>query len=198
MVVKCIKNKISDFINNKKMYNNLIQLYNDIDKIFYIKLEEYYVVYAIEVDNIDYNFFICLDSSDEYPVPYYYSFFEIIDSRFSKYWITDSDSVSWDTTNKKKLISETIVSFPEWKMSNGLFYEQLIDGNAYEVELFKRYKAKMDLEFKNPNITDKVIRLQNNWIQCPICFYVWEETNKGEMVICQNCKKLLLADASSA
>ena len=84
-------------------------------------------------------YYICDEEDDEYFIPMYPRFYEVIDPRFSKYWglgiyINDEGSHYPE------------IVFKEWSEEE-IFYERLVEGKEREEAIFKKYKQLMNEEF---------------------------------------------------
>ncbi len=137
MIVKCVKNKLADFEEGpfKASLRKFIHL--DENEDIGIKVGFLYTVYGVNL-----NFFmermpfyyICEDGRHSYPVPKSAVFFEIVDSKLSKYW-----RFVFNQNQQHGLF------LPEWSHDEG-FYERLVDGNQKEEAIFSRYKKLIEVE----------------------------------------------------
>lgn len=138
MLVKCKFNTPQSISGDEKLVN-LIKTDYHVDQLA-LTVGKIYVVYAIAYWNSPYpRFYVCDNNynSISYPMPYLSAFFEAINSRIPKYWffnILEEESKIY-----------TLLSFKNW-VEDKSFYENLIDGKAEEVEIFQKYKEKIDKE----------------------------------------------------
>ncbi|MDC0857366.1 hypothetical protein OAP83_01475 [Rickettsiales bacterium] len=141
MIVKCIKDSISELDNkNIKKWVKQYHRYDEESQMNIFK-ERQYVVYGIHFwDNHPF-YFLCEDEnveSDDYPVPYYAGFFEVIDAKHSANWRlsykVDEDRLPW-----------TSILHKDW-VADPRFYENLVEGEEREVALFQKLRKEMDSE----------------------------------------------------
>ena len=92
---------------------------------------------------------------------------------------------------KNGCLPSALFAFPEW-VNEDSFYYNLFDGREREVKIFRQYKLKMDLEFRDPLITDSAEEIDAEWLLCPFCIDAWQEVTKFEMVICPKCQKKMI------
>ena len=98
-----------------------------------------FIVYGIVFwDNSPW-YYVCDENDDEYPVPKYSGFFETIDDQLSNQFKLCH---SIDENGKKY----SALVFSEWS-ENKLFYENLVNGNDHEVNIFLKNKKLIDNEF---------------------------------------------------
>ncbi|MCB1148532.1 MAG: hypothetical protein KDK48_00065 [Chlamydiia bacterium] len=142
-----------------------------------------YIVYSVSFIKDALRYSVC-DSNYTYWPRYRQAFlFDIIDDRPSRYWIV-KDHFSND-------LFSAIFAFKEWALEDR-FYDNLIDGKSKEVELFKLYKEKMDLEFGDFSIELSAEVLDSAWVLCPSCHDAWECSNVvDELIKCANCKEIV-------
>lgn len=140
-----------------------------------------YNVYAIS-EFYGFIWFCILDrNSDTSPMWYPSVFFEIIDSRLSRYWIFSFFE------NSLKKGKRPFFGFPEWAV-NIEFYSDLVEGESEEIELFQRYRKAMDLEFPDKSVTVSAQIGDEKWLICPDCMDAWEYSDaKDALVICPIC-----------
>lgn len=145
-----------------------------------ITVNKIYVIYAALSLNGYPGYFICDDDTDVYPLWYPSNFFNIIDSRLSRYWI---GSVQEDDKTKTTLF----FGFFEWA-NEDFFHDHLIDGEAREMDLFRKYKQLMDLEFPDSAITQAASIGDQEWLICPSCLDAWKNSNCDDaLVMCPIC-----------
>lgn len=144
MMIKCIENNINNFSENEKLFSYLKKSVHLEDGILPITVNRQYTVYSIKYD-IDglIKYLICNDDFTilEYPIFYISNFFEVVDDRASAFWINTLN------TDRRYHVGQTeMVTFKEWHDSN-VFYENLVNGSDFEVDIFLKYKELMDKEF---------------------------------------------------
>lgn len=141
MIVKCIKNKLADFEEGdlKAALRKVIHLEEDEDIGF--EINRNYVVYGLNLNFLVGNFpfyYVCENEESMYPIPVAAVFFEIVDSRLSKYWQFVFES---NDDYRSELV------FSEWA-SDKTFYEKIVDGSENEEAIFSKYKTLLENEFK--------------------------------------------------
>ncbi|UYQ95586.1 hypothetical protein MKQ68_10785 [Chitinophaga horti] len=176
MVVKCIAND-SVLVDGWQKYNK-----TPLSDELYIN--QYYLVYGV--------FFFqgrvwyeILTTHDLYTKSFPSFLFEVQDSRLSRYFVLGRGIAGNGDVYP-------LITFKE-KADDVLFYEKLVDGGLYEVEVFDKYKYLMFLEFKLPGIESFALKVQENWVQCSYCDEAWQvKCNDFEMCKCPNCNSVLL------
>lgn len=182
MKIKCIYNKWIDVPDDIFPLNDLIK--SDLD--FYVDVGSEYTVYGMTVRNDSIWYYICDRVFTYFPRWKPAPFFEVIDSRLSKYWIYSCKK------NENYSQAYPIITFPEWTDNHPDFYDKLTDGEDREVEIFKNYKELMDLEFPDSSITEVAQIGDDEWLICPSCIDAWQCTNiKDALVKCPKCQKIL-------
>ena len=140
MKVRCIHNKLSD-INGKStrewLKKNVIRVDNDDHEISHYEIGMKYTVYGLVFWN-NLPFFYIVEGDNDYPTPKYAGFFEVTDSKYSKYW-----QVTHSVNDENKV--RTVIVFKEWAESEK-FYENLLNDEDVELEIFAKYKELMDQE----------------------------------------------------
>ncbi len=183
MKVKCIYNSgkllPQDLLNKQTTFK--------VDTEFALKLEKEYLVYAMECFYGYIWYYICderHDSTDKCPFwnPYPSVLFELIDGRLSTFWRYNS------YVDKESKCTEYIFALPEWAKNSVKFYYRFIEGESPEIDIFKKYKVLMDLEFPDDMITEKATILDNEWLMCPVCIDAWQSKSVAGMVECPKCK----------
>ena len=182
MRIKCIYSTWIEIPQEIRERND----YRNSDHNFSLEVGMDYTVYGMTVRDDSIWYYICDSTYSYYPVWKPSAFFEVIDSRLSRYWIY----------TYKKLINyisaQPIITFPEWANNHPDYYDKLTDGDRKEVEIFKAYKEIMDLEFKDPKISLNAQIGDDEWLMCPTCIDAWQETNvKDALVKCPMCKKAM-------
>ena len=138
MIVKCIKNSISELDN--KNIKKWIKKYCRVDDEYQMTFDKgrQYVVYGIHFwDNHPF-YFLCDEDRDEYPVPRYAGFFEVIDAKHSANW-----RLSYEVNEDR--LPRTSILHKDWA-ADPMFYENLIEGEEREVALFQKLRKEMDSE----------------------------------------------------
>lgn len=203
MILKCTNNRITDFKNQIDIFEILKKNYSPIDWPIGIGIGCFFKVYAIKQGSLLNRVFI----ADQNPLiidSYHDIFFEIIDSRISRYWDKNFQGMSYEEI--KSLPKGTEASFKEW-INDPNFYYKLIEGEEVPgvftdkeskdaLKIFQRYKDLMDLEFAMPGIKEKAIDLgSDNWLMCTKCDESWQDENAKihEMVKCPKCVTVWLS-----
>jgi hypothetical protein len=142
MKVKCIENTgialPKELIDDNSGYRN--------DSKFQLIIEKEYVVYAVTHIKKNVWFFICDEAANGkyggiYPKYLPAAFFEITDTRLSKYW---ECAMTKDEYDNNRLI--LTLGFKEL-LENEYFIGNLWEDSEPEREIFLRYKAIADKEF---------------------------------------------------
>lgn len=140
MKVKCLYNKIDPTLHNGKVaaWANNSELE--------ITVGETYVVLAIAKSDF-WNgiiYFVLGDERNTFPLSFPAELFEIVDTKVSKYWnfpLSHIESLAQIDVN-----ADEIISFKEWSVEKGSFYERLLDDHPRELEIFMSYVEKMTAE----------------------------------------------------
>jgi hypothetical protein len=160
MKIKCIENSICDDFLSK----------------YFLDLNTEYVVYAVAIEKGNLIYCICDRAYSYHPRWKPARYFEITDSRISRYWIFLLDG------------PYPILSFPEWANQSD-FYGNLCEGEKTEVTIFQSYKGLMDLEFPNSRITQTAQIIDREWLMCPSCFDAWKHYEvQDALICCPKCK----------
>lgn len=178
MIVKCLTNLSKDLPTD-----NLRNRYQFGHK-FHLTIEKNYIVYSMIVSSAYVWYAVCRNHNDSYPFFYPAPLFSMVSGQISRYW-----SFSY-AEEENGLAQNAIWAYPEWA-NDPYYYGELVDGEEREVQIFKKYKALMDLEFPDPFIFDKATYLEDNWLLCPFCIDAWETTSKDGMVICPMCQRVM-------
>ena len=191
---KILNLKIDEFMSLKCLFNKGKDLPSDlffsgssckVSSNFFLEIGNEYIVYAMIVNDGYIWYYICDENFTYYPKWHPCPLFEIVDDRLSKYWVF---SYRREIDNNS---SEFIWAYPEWA-NDPMYYENLFDGREREVKIFRQYKLKMDLEFRDPLITDSAEEIDAEWLLCPFCIDAWQEVTKFEMVICPKCQRKMI------
>lgn len=189
MIARCISNRIDIFRAQEALYQSLVNMYGPSGEAVHLTPSLDYVVYAVSFHGSRPHFFVADDCYCTYPVSYEASFFEIIDSRCSRFWNLPVDLSRWPQLECSR--PTEIVSIAPWAQAGQRFYEYLVDGAEKELKIFTQYKELMDLEFRPPGHVEFAVVLQGPWVQCPFCSDAWEDGREDEMLRCPTCGKLL-------
>jgi hypothetical protein len=154
-----------------------------VDHEFHLIIDKYYIVYGMTVAGGYIWYYICDESYSYYPVWNPSPLFEVAQGQLSKFWVYAHE--------RYKDGLRVIISYPEWANNFYDYYNRLTDGDEKEVEIFKKYKSLMDLEFPNPSILESATVFEEPWLYCPICIDGWECTSRAGMVICPKCENML-------
>lgn len=185
MLVRCLNNKISCVDAQSAIGQKLRQSVGTGTDSLDVTVGSSYTVYAVAIREGDLWYFIADDlyESLSYPLAYASVLFEQADNCVSSCWevgVRGEDSKS-----------EVLITFKEW-IDDVMFFENLIDGNDHEVELFQRYKTFMDVEHPSPSIADKAEAVDDAWFMCPKCSETWESKSTLGMIRCPKCSATLL------
>ncbi|MBS0649742.1 MAG: hypothetical protein JSR93_01145 [Verrucomicrobia bacterium] len=151
-----------------------------------MELEAEYTVYGLTLREGCFWYYICDRFFTYFPRWKPSPFFEVIDSRLSRYWIyclKKADNYS---------DAYPIITFPEWANNHPEFYDRLSDGEDQEVAIFRSYKERMDLEFPNSSIVEIAKIVDAEWLICSFCIDAWKSnTSLDALVCCPACKKIM-------
>ena len=139
MIVQCIKNKLANFGEGVLKHSLRKVIHLDDHEDVGIKVGQLYKVYGINlnffIENMPF-YYICEDEHSSYPVPIAAVFFEIIDSKPSKYW---------NFVFEPGLTGRFGFFLPEWARDQR-YYERLVDGGQKEEDTFVQYKKLIEDE----------------------------------------------------
>ena len=175
MKIKCITNKVSSLPQVIKE-NYSISYEN-----FFVSEGEEYTVYAISI-HLGYVWYYLGVKYLDYPDFFPATLFEVTDNRLSRYWVIGVYEINGYLLPK--------LAFPKW-IDQMDFYSNLVDGEDMEVNIFKKYKNLMELEFPNPLVTESAQIGDDQWLMCPDCIDAWECNNSLDALVrCPMCQKL--------
>ena len=185
MLVRCVHNKMNFVDAQSAIGQKLRQTVSTDTDAFDVTVGSFYTVYAIAIREGVPWFFIADDLYEvlSYPLAYASVLFDETDNRVSSCWEV--------VVQVKDSNCEVIIAFKEW-VNDANFFEHLIDGSDLEVQIFRRYKAFMDIEYPSPSITNKAELIGDAWFMCPICAEAWESESKLGMIRCPKCFTCLL------
>lgn len=182
MKIKCIYNKFSDV--PAEFFPADINYKNNSD--FYLDIGKEYTVYGMTIRDGLIWYYVCDRCFTYYPRWKPSSFFNVMDSRLSRYWIYSFKK--FDNYAQ----AYPIITFPEWANEHPDFYDRLTDKDEYEVTIFKSYKELMDLEFPDYSISDIAQIGDDKWLICPMCIDGWQScNNRDALVKCPKCLRVL-------
>ena len=173
MKIKCIINNIKNLPILASGYSN--DEIVDIDKI--------YVVYAMTTVNNCIWYCIVDENFHDSPRRHLGPLFTLEDKRYSRYW-------KHAFIKNYLYINDDTWTFPEW-IADEFFILKLIDGEKKEVEIFKKYKLLMDLEFPDPDVSEKATALEDGWVMCPTCIDAWQPNPLDGMTVCPICHQTM-------
>ena len=153
-------------------------------KNYDVDINKYYVVYGMTLISNYIHYYINDPSGISYPWEYPGFLFEVVDGRFSKYWnfrfFYEPEPLRYDT----------IWAYSEWAQDN-FHYGSLVDGDENAMQIYRKHKDLMELEFPNPSIELSAEALDDEWLFCKDCIDAWQSTTDDGMVICPKCKKMM-------
>lgn len=183
MRIKCVHNKC--FVHRKN--TSYVQINENFHEIEYpVIVGKEYIVYAMVVRDGFTRYFIADENYSYYPNWIPPILFEIVDRRLSRFW-----------TFSYEFIQEYNKEFSTWAYSewtNDLeHYDRLTDREDADVQIWYKYKEKMELEFFDDNAWTYAQIGDDIWLICPECIDAWQSTNALDaLVICPKCKTLLI------
>ncbi|WBM76131.1 hypothetical protein [Saprospira grandis] len=163
--------------------NRFGERYKRLDK--YIVPGQSYLVHAIEYYQIPFAY-IYTDDAERFPYPYPLEFFEVVDARLSKYFCFGETLAS----PVNDIAPNSLIAFREWA-ENPNFFHDLVEGKPY-IKVAQTYKAKMEVEFFNPNLNISeepaiILDPKMSWLFCPACTESWEVNTADELTACPSC-----------
>ena len=145
MIVKCIRKYWKDFDNElvvNKLKNQICMSegYEDLE------VGRVYIVYGIVFwsSQETTNYYICDYSDSTCPSPVPADFFEVLDGKIPSEW-----NINFKRYDDGDNITNFV--FEEWA-NNEIFYENLVDGELEEEEIFKNYKMSIIKKIKNDSL----------------------------------------------
>jgi hypothetical protein len=142
-----------------------------------------YVVYAVSEfhNNIWYYVDVDHNSSDCEWIPEI--FFELIDHRLSRYWVF--------LIKKDLPKNRFFLGYSEWANDSYLGKNLVEDEENNEIEIFRAYKERMDLEFPDSSITESAEIMDEEWLMCRKCIDAWQSTDTLDALIkCPMCQTI--------
>jgi len=128
MLVKCVENRIlsltdSAIRDHVKQYVHL--------KTIGLVIGRCYPVFGVSFRAGIPWYLICEDITDEYPIPFCSSFFDLLDGSFSS---------GWSLTLSQSNVGEVSILPDEWAMDER-FLEKLVDGEPDAISYFNELKV---------------------------------------------------------
>ncbi|RNA63017.1 hypothetical protein D1631_14290 [Chryseobacterium nematophagum] len=149
---------------------------------FPLTIDQEYTVYAIEyTEESRVNFFILDESGNTYPQNYPSEFFQITDSKMSKYWEGFTGKENYPT----EPLFPNLITFKEWK-NNKYFEEEMMDNIGNANIIFKKYQNLINNEFPDSQLKN-AISMDKNWVMCPNCDNAWQTDNINGIIECPKC-----------
>lgn len=182
MKIKCVFNK-AEFLP-KDIFEPGAGFEN---KQFDVDIGKEYIVYGMTLYMSYVWYYLCHENYIYYPFWHPSPLFDVVDNRLSKYWIFSFER------GKDKHTTYTNWVYPEWA-NDPYYYDKLTDGDEEEVEIFRRYKKLMDVEFPDASVSEKytaIVGKEKGWLLCPECLEAWQQTSNDGMVFCPRCKIFL-------
>lgn len=133
MKIKVHKNTLADNVFEKLKSQGFSSRENE-----NLVLGKEYLVHGIVFwDSIPF-YYIYENEKDDYPVPYCFDFFEVVDPTPSKYW-----ELSVDISHTGNV--QSFLVFKEWADDVSL-YERLLEDDISATKIFSRYRALLQQE----------------------------------------------------
>lgn len=178
MKIQCISNLA------KSLPEELIKLENyKINQEFSLTVHKIYNVYAIAYASDCVWYALCQRSTDRFPLWYPENLFSIYMNKLSKFWCY-APNIEHYTEFK------FLLAYPEWA-NNPVHYNYIIEGETeqekWEQKIFANYRKLMDMEFADPDVTEKATALEDGWVMCPFCIDAWQPHSYSGMIVCPKC-----------
>ena len=180
MLIKCIskygKDLPAELINSQTGFTKNTE--------FDLEVNQQFKVYALVFYSGYVWYCICPMPSDKIPFWYPSPLFVTLDNRMSRYWVYSTNTDEYATPIRG------LITFPEWA-NDPSYYDYLVDREKIEVEIFKKYKLLMDIEFPDPEVTEKATALEDGWAMCPTCIDAWQPNPLDGMTVCPICNQTM-------
>lgn len=134
MKLRCQINKIHDIKSPEGLARVKKRMFLG-DGETYLEVGKEYTAYGIVFWEGTPWYYICMEDTDDYPIPMAADFFSITDNRVSPHWCLASDYKT----------KETFIVIKEWA-DDCTFYEHLLDEDPHVVATFLKYKKILDDE----------------------------------------------------
>jgi len=108
--------------------------------------------------------------------------YQLIDDRLSRHWHYSICVPATPEANGRP----TIIAFKEWA-DDPAFYERLVNGDPRARSVWDHRRSQIVIEYANPQISRRSIRLSDQWVECVSCGHVNEDNGLDEMVRCESC-----------
>ena len=128
MQIKCKFNRIDQINDNPTKVALREVIYLEDDYELGIKIDKIYDVYGIYFHKTGAMYLICEEDDDLYPIGSHASFFEIVDSSMPIDWV-----FVYNDIDESYLVPKIWAEDP-------MFYENLLNGNKKEEDIFKMIK----------------------------------------------------------
>jgi hypothetical protein len=115
--------------------------------------------------------------------------FTIADNRVSRHWRFDQHLLEMKPPEWGTILSAS-AGYPEYVLSDSHMLG-LVEGQPADVEVFRRWKRILDLEFPHPDVTDMATPIGQSWVQCPFCADGWEARPADGMTRCSGCGRIM-------
>lgn len=114
--------------------------------------------------------------------------FDVEDSKISRYWHYSINIYPHSN------LPHVIFGYDE--LANDLsHYSGLIDGDTTALSILSQYKAKMDLEFPDPEVTKVADAMRDDqtgwWYICPECIEGFQSQSQDALLLCPKCETKL-------
>ena len=154
------------------------------DQPFDLILNQSYTVYGMILIGDIMWYYLAKDTDSiligKYPSP----LFEILEGGLSKYWMFSS------TKGVDGKTPRSILAFPKWA-NDPDFELQLKKNDIQALELFKKYKELMDLEYVDVAILGRVKEIGDTYLVCGHCSTKWYSVGIEAQVRCPKCEMLM-------
>lgn len=136
MIVKCLIDRITKEKMDPRFYE-----WAKTEEQLEITVDKLYVVLAIAKYNDHYFYYLIGDERYDYPLAFPVELFEVSDNRISKFW--DCSFSRFNSFDQFKIKNDEIVSFKNWSLQGGLFYERVLEDDKQALEIFFNYREKI-------------------------------------------------------
>ncbi|PHR19241.1 MAG: hypothetical protein COA38_19810 [Fluviicola sp.] len=186
MLVKCIRNKISE-VDQNQLNVMRINCNKTSDYQFGVTVGEEYLVYGIALVSGVKNYLLCYSDGYRENVGWMIEdLFVVSDGAVSKCWVERDvrDINTRDLEADRVWLHKNLASICN-------VYTSFSTGENNVVDKFYEIKHFFDIEFSYVVANNAANRIDEHWLMCPNCDHVWEQNTENVLEYCCNCKTIL-------